>query len=177
MVASVRHYIAGPRRVPSVARPALADAPTPRPSRGTMEPLHTCRIEVRSYELDSFGHVNHAVYLNYFEHARFETLRAGGFSPRTLEEREEGVHVVRVEVDYRRELRLGETVIIDTGLRQFRNSSMTLEQTAYREGEPDHVFAEALVVAVWIGPDGRPMRIPPDVRAALGVPGKGNDAG
>lgn len=135
-----------------------------------MKPLHTCSVPVRSYELDSFGHVNHAVYLNYFEHARFETLRSGGFSPGTLARRNEGVHVVRVEVDYRRELRLGETVAIDTGVRQFRNSSMTLGQLAYREGEPEHVFAEAVVVAVWIGPDGRPMRIPADVRAALETP-------
>lgn len=132
-----------------------------------MNPLHICTIPVRSYELDSFGHVNHAVYLNYFEHARFETLRAGGFSPETLAERGEGVHVVRIEVDYRRELRLGDSVRVATGVREFRNSSMTLEQVAYRDGDPDHVFAQAAVVAVWIGRDGRPMRIPADVRAAL----------
>jgi YbgC/YbaW family acyl-CoA thioester hydrolase len=33
-------------------------------------------ITVRGYELDSFGHVNNAVYLNYFEQARWEILRA-----------------------------------------------------------------------------------------------------
>lgn len=142
-----------------------------------MKPLHTCSVPVRSYELDSFAHVNHAVYLNYFEHARFETLRAGGFTPETLAQRGEGVHVVRIEVDYRKELRLGETVAIATGVREFRNSSMTLEQSAFREGEPAHVFAEAAVVAVWIGPDGRPMRIPPDVRAALETPSAGPETG
>lgn len=142
-----------------------------------MKPLHICPVTVRSYELDSFGHVNHAVYLNYFEHARFETLRAGGFSPQTLADRGEGVHVVRVEVDYRSELRLGETVAVGTAVRQFRNSSMTLEQVAFRQGEPDHVFAEATVVAVWIGADGRPMRIPPDVRSALESPAGGSEEG
>jgi len=140
------------------------------------QPLHTCAIEVRSYELDSFGHVNHAVYLNYFEHARFETLRAGGFSPATLDQRGEGVHVVRVEVDYRRELRLGESLQVATGVREFRNSSMTLVQVAFRAGARDHVFAEATVVAVWIGPDGRPMRIPGDVRAALDQVPSSSDA-
>lgn len=33
------------------------------------------KISVRGYELDSYGHVNNAVYLNYFEQARWEILR------------------------------------------------------------------------------------------------------
>lgn len=33
-------------------------------------------ITVRGYEMDSFGHVNNAVYLNYMEQARWEILRA-----------------------------------------------------------------------------------------------------
>ncbi|HOO73589.1 MAG TPA: thioesterase family protein [Spirochaetota bacterium] len=36
---------------------------------------HTCEITVRGNELDSFGHVNNAVYLNYCEQARWEILR------------------------------------------------------------------------------------------------------
>ena len=37
-------------------------------------------IKVRSYELDSQGHVNYAVYLNYCEHSRVETLAQAGMS-------------------------------------------------------------------------------------------------
>ncbi|MDT8340596.1 MAG: acyl-CoA thioesterase [Longimicrobiales bacterium] len=132
-----------------------------------MRPLHVCRVEARSYELDSFGHLNHAVFLNYFEHARFQTLAAGGFPPDAITARDEGVHVVRVEVDYRREVRLGDALEIATSLAAIRTSSLTLRQVAYRAGDPEHVHAEALVVAVWIGPDGRPMRIPADARRAL----------
>ena len=32
----------------------------------------TIEVEVRSYELDSYNHVNNAVYLNYLEYARME---------------------------------------------------------------------------------------------------------
>ncbi len=39
---------------------------------------HECRFSVRGYEIDSFGHVNNAVYMNYFEHARWEALRSLG---------------------------------------------------------------------------------------------------
>lgn len=68
------------------------------------------KIKVRQYELDSLGHVNHAVYHSYGEVARVEALEraAGGrdglrtenLSPVLLESR----------IVYRRELRAGDTV-------------------------------------------------------------------
>ena len=35
-------------------------------------------VTVRGYELDSFGHMNNAVYLNYIEQAQWEILRKSG---------------------------------------------------------------------------------------------------
>lgn len=119
--------------------------------------------------MDGFGHVNHAVFLNYFEEARFRALAAGGVPWEVIEERREGVHVVRVEVDYRRELFRGQELEITTRVADARNSSMTLHQVAADAADPATVFAEARVVAVWIGAEGRPVRIPDDVRAGLGV--------
>ena len=37
--------------------------------------MYQCNLEVRGYELDSFNHVDNAVYLNYYEHARWQILR------------------------------------------------------------------------------------------------------
>jgi YbgC/YbaW family acyl-CoA thioester hydrolase len=143
------------------------------------------RFNVRSYELDSFGHVNHAVYLNYFEQARFEALTTGGFGIETLARNGWAVHVVRVEVDFRREALLGQEILVRTRVSHVRNTSMTLEQVALdptRSAPSPHDgdataaqpsgsgFAEARVVIVWIGPDRAPMRIPAVVRTALGVP-------
>jgi len=36
------------------------------------------RITVRGYEIDSYNHVNNAVYLSYMEHARWEILNKTG---------------------------------------------------------------------------------------------------
>ncbi len=40
----------------------------------------TTQIAARGYELDSYGHINNAVYLNYFEHARWDYFRQTGLS-------------------------------------------------------------------------------------------------
>jgi YbgC/YbaW family acyl-CoA thioester hydrolase len=125
----------------------------------------TTSFRVRSYELDGLGHLNHAVFLNYFEQARFDALEAGGYAPALLSERGWGVHVVRIEVDYRRECRLGDQLTAHTAVERFRNSSMIIRQRLdATDGEP---VAEARVVAVWVGSDGSPMRIPEAVRTAL----------
>jgi len=130
------------------------------------------RIRARSYELDSFAHVNHAVYLNYFEHARFAALTEGGFPPTRLAERGEGVHVVRIEVDFRKELRIGEEVEVRTRAVSAGASSLTIAQVMVAPDDTEVTYAEARVVLVWIGSDGRPMRVPPDVRDAFGLPGR-----
>ena len=125
------------------------------------------RIEVRSPEIDSFGHVNHAVFLHYFEHARYEALEAAGFSWPTLTERDWQIYVVRIEVDYLAEARRGDDLLVRTWSEAFRRTTMVLGQEIVRSDDPSQAVARARVTAVWIGPDRRPMRVPEDVRAGL----------
>ena len=40
-----------------------------------MEKIFKYSFQVRGYELDSFGHVNNSVYLNYLEQARWEIIQ------------------------------------------------------------------------------------------------------
>ena len=127
-------------------------------------------MHVRSYELDSFGHLNHAVYFNYFEHARFEALREGGLPVGVLAERRWGIHLVHAEADYRREAFLGQEIVVTTQVTAVRSSSMTVAHVARHSEQPDGIFANGNVVVVLVGPDRRPMRIPDEVRTALGLP-------
>jgi thioesterase III len=137
----------------------------PTPMTQPETPEFTTTFRVRSYELDALGHVNHAVYLNYLEQARFDALSAGGFAVSEMAARNWGVFVVRIEVDYRKECRQGELLTVRTRVDRFRNSSMIIGQVV--EAPDGETAVEARVVAVWTGPDGRPMRIPPEVRDAL----------
>jgi len=124
-------------------------------------------ITVRSGEIDSFGHVNHAVFLHYLEHARVEALETAGFAWQALADRNWQLYVVRVEVDYVAEARRGDRLRVRTWADGFRRTTMTLAQEIVREDDPAAVVARARVTTVWIGPDRRPMRVPDEVRAGL----------
>lgn len=134
-------------------------------------------VDVRSYELDSFGHVNHAIYLNYFEHARFQALAEGGFPYSELEARNWGVYVVRVEVDYLREAHMGQRLRVRTRVDGHKRSSLVLAQELVPEDDPSTTLARARVTTVWVGPDRRPLRVPDEVRRALGVEFEGEASG
>lgn len=70
-------------------------------------------VEVRGYELDSFSHVNNAVYLNYFEHARWEIMREKGIIDYFWRTRNFLV-VVETHIKYIREVKLFDKLIINT---------------------------------------------------------------
>ncbi|MFF0098324.1 acyl-CoA thioesterase [Micromonospora sp. NPDC005257] len=68
------------------------------------------RVTVRGYELDTQGHLNQAVYLQYAEHARWECLRAAGVGQERLLAGGVGPVALEVTVRYLRELRGGDEV-------------------------------------------------------------------
>jgi len=135
-----------------------------------MVPVSESIVEVRMPELDSFGHVNHAVHLTYFEHARFKALADVGFSWTVLEERGWAIFVVRIEVDYLAEAGRGDELLIRTWADSFRRTSMILSQEMVRANDPTVTVARARVTAVWIGTDRKPIRVPEVVRAGLTGP-------
>ena len=124
-------------------------------------------IDVRSAELDSFGHVNHAVFLTYLEHARFEAMQQAGFSWDVLDERGWTIFVVRCEVDYVSEARRGDRLIVRTWMDSFRRTSMKFAQEIVRSDDPSVVVTRSLVTAVWVGTNRHPMRVPDTVRSGL----------
>ncbi len=123
--------------------------------------------------MDPFGHVNHAVHLNYFEQARFEALARCGFTYDVIAQRRWAIHVVRIEVDYLSEVLLGDRLRIRTWPGEFRRTSMVMLQEARRdprEGEEESTLvARARVVAVWLGENNRPIRVPAEIRKGFGA--------
>ncbi|WP_224389671.1 thioesterase family protein [Pseudonocardia sp. ICBG1293] len=72
------------------------------------------RIGVRSYEMDVNGHVNHAVYHQYGEHARMEHFRAAGLSQHALGTHGLTIVLLSTTAHFRAELRAGDELEIDS---------------------------------------------------------------
>ena len=126
--------------------------------------MWTTDLGVRFHELDAYGHVNHGVYLNYFEHARVELLDSIGFGLKVLEERGVQLVVVEVTIRYLAPAELGDRLVIETELVKLRRASGTWEQRLRRG---DTVLATATVRSAATNDQGRPIRPPADLVDAL----------
>jgi acyl-CoA thioester hydrolase len=87
------------------------------------------RIKVRHYELDTLGHLNHAVYHSYGEVARLELLEeAGGLSGGLREENLASV-LLESHIIFRREIRGGETVEVTCDVRFGTGKTFSMDST------------------------------------------------
>ena len=80
------------------------------------------RLSVRFRDCDAMGHVNHAVYLTYFEQGRLTFWRevTGAPSPHTR------VIIARAECDYRSPAHFGDELEVRVGIGEIGRSSFTL---------------------------------------------------
>ncbi len=121
-------------------------------------------IQVRFHELDPYGHVNHGVYLNYFEHARVELLERIGFGLPRLAELGHHIVVVEVHVRFRTPAFAGDVLTIDSRITDLRRVSSTWHQQMRRG---DELIATNDVRAAMTDLHGRPAAPPEDMVEAL----------
>jgi acyl-CoA thioester hydrolase len=77
--------------------------------------MYEYQLTVRGYELDSYGHVNNAVYLNYFEQARWEIFRQLDLTDH-FRQNNMLLVVTEMQVRYSREAKLFDELVIRTGI-------------------------------------------------------------
>ncbi|GJM23493.1 MAG: acyl-CoA thioester hydrolase [Planctomycetota bacterium] len=118
---------------------------------------------VRSYEGDSYGHLNNGVYLGWFEQGRLDWLLSKSFSYDGFAQREEWFVVGRTEVDFRQPLLVGESVVLHSEIETLGRSSVTFRQRMLRNG--DTLVCEAKTIMVFAA-HGASIAIPDDFRAA-----------
>lgn len=89
-------------------------------------------IMIREGHLDTFGHVNNATYLQIYEEARWDLITKNGFGLKEVHEKKIGPTIVRVEIDFMKELRLRETIRVTTYLQEYETKIGTLIQEMWR---------------------------------------------
>ena len=119
---------------------------------------HVHFIEVRFADTDAAGHVNNAAYATYGEAGRIAFLEAVGLDVAAL-------ILARIEIDFRRQLRFGDEVGVESSVERVGNSSVTVRQTVRADGE---VAAELRSVVVNYDYDAqRSVRLPEAARDKL----------
>ncbi len=117
------------------------------------------RLKVRHYEVDSYGHVNHANYAHYFETARIEALEAIGLSLAEMQRQRYLIFAADLSIKYRSPARASETLEIVTSIREVRGARSLWVQEI-REMGSQRVVATAEVTGAFMTATGRPARAP-----------------
>ena len=129
-------------------------------------PPDTFWVRVYYEDTDFSGRVYHASYLRFLERGRTEWLRRRGFAHRDLAQSSGVAFAVRtLKIEFLAPALMDDLLTVETGLAKARGVSIEFEQRVLRD-DKELVTASALVAAIR---DGRPARIPADLRRLLQV--------
>ena len=127
------------------------------------------RLEVRVYyeDTDLAGIVYHANYLRFAERGRSEWLRALGVDQTDLRSRGVAFAVVRMDCRWLAPARFDDLLSVETRPGRLSGARAELAQRILRGAAP---LFEARVTVAAMGPAGRPVRLPPGLRATHAGP-------
>lgn len=123
--------------------------------------MHSCQLRVRTYECDNYGHVNNATYLNYLEYARLELLRAENIDYLGMIKDGFGIFIAEVNIQYLKGALADDILTITTTPVDSGGAFGVVQQEIWRGEE---LITRAKVKWVSVDSQGRPRRIPPQIK-------------
>jgi len=121
---------------------------------------YTRRFRVRHYELDSFTHVNNAVYANYMQEAAIEASTEAGYSPVWYREHGTSWFIRQLSIRYYLQAAYGDELDVTTWVSDMRRVMSNREYKIARVSD-GALVARARVNWVYIDlKTGQPLRIP-----------------
>lgn len=126
--------------------------------------MHRTPITVRFYELDPYRHLNHSVYIQYFEVGRIDLFASYGWTLTGMADL--GVQIVVSEIATRFLAPgvEGDELVVETWVEEVKRVSARFGQRIVRG---DDVLAVQSVLGACTTIDGRPTRFPPAIVEAL----------
>ena len=129
--------------------------------------VHVFFVRVYYEDTDAGGVVYHSNYLRFAERARTEFLREAGIDHITLMAQNGLMFAVRrCEAEYVKPAQLDDALEIRTRCLEATGASFWLEQLVQRAGE---TLVEMKLRLVCLKADGRPARLPNNLRVMLGT--------
>ncbi len=127
------------------------------------------KIPVRIYyeDTDAGGIVYHANHFKFAERARTELLRDIGYENKKLDNMRDIIFVVRhINADYFIRAELDDLLSLETCIKSMGRTSLVMDHKLYKQ---DSLLFQTDVTLVCISKtNGKPVRIPDDVKTAFG---------
>ncbi|WP_171100421.1 MULTISPECIES: tol-pal system-associated acyl-CoA thioesterase [unclassified Ruegeria] len=125
---------------------------------------HIYPVRVYYEDTDMGGVVYHANYLKFIERARSDWVRKLGNDQNAM--RDAGIVWVvrRIEADYLSAARFEDELVVETEIAALSGARLTMSQLIKR-GETEIFRAE--VTAVCMNAEGKPVRLPAEIRALM----------
>jgi acyl-CoA thioester hydrolase len=120
---------------------------------------HVMDVKIYYEDTDCGGVVYYANYLRYMERARTEYLASKGYSVKKLMDEGTIFMVLRAEIDYKSPARYGDTIEIETWVREVSRVTMIFEHVM-REKASQRVFVECRAKVVFVDQNAKPKRLP-----------------
>ena len=106
---------------------------------------------INYYETDKMGVVHHSNYIRFFEEARCQFLKDANLPYDMLEEKGIMSPVLGVSCKYKRHVTFGDTIQIETSIKEFSGVKFTVQYKVYNkntgelcvEGESNHCFTDS----------------------------------
>lgn len=126
-----------------------------------MNGLQPYKHKVQYYETDQMGVVHHSNYIRWFEEARTDFMEQMGMGYDEMER--EGVisPVLSVEADYLRMVHFGETVTIETAVREYNGIKLTVEYQVINDAT-GMVHCRGITKHCFLNKQGRPISLKRD---------------
>ncbi|WP_299554352.1 YbgC/FadM family acyl-CoA thioesterase [uncultured Tateyamaria sp.] len=125
---------------------------------------HRFPIIVYYEDTDMAGVVYYANYLRYIERARSTIVEEMGLDQNAMREKDIVFVITRVEADYIAPARMADRLEVVTTHQAASPVRWTFDQEVQRDGQ---VLFRAHVVAVTMTTEGKSMRLPAEIRAAI----------
>lgn len=97
--------------------------------------IHRYPITIKESYLDSFGHVNNAMYLTLFEEARWDMITQLGFGLDFITQHQIGPVIIEINIRYLKELLLGDEILITSQTISYVKKIGTLQHAMLRGEE------------------------------------------
>ncbi|MBX9635387.1 MAG: tol-pal system-associated acyl-CoA thioesterase [Magnetospirillum sp.] len=129
--------------------------------------IHRHQVRVYWEDTDAGGIVYHSNYLNFAERGRTEMVRSLGLNQSELAANGGCVFAVRhMDVDFKKPARLDDLLEVESALTSVGGASMEVVQVI-RRLDDGAILVRLDVRLAFISLDGKPVRIPADLRNSL----------